>query len=260
MSKRWGWWLALGLPLWTYGVFMAVQYIVGFIVQGLMEFGIPLDLINPVVFNLAVSAIVYGVSVVAVIWLPWKLLKQRTTREDMGVTGPPSWLDGALTVPTMIGYMLLSGIVISLLTPVLPIDLNQQQELPIDASMLTAIWQYVAAFIMLVILAPIGEELLFRGYLYGKLRKTVPVWTAIAVTSVMFGVAHFWIPGSEVLQWAVMIDTFVLSLVMCMMREYTGAIWITIFMHMTKNGLAFYLLFINPQFVDQIKAALLPLF
>ena len=60
-------------------------------------------------------------------------------------------------------------------------------------------------------------------------------------------------------QWAVMIDTFVLSLVMCVMREHTGAIWITILMHMAKNGLAFYLLFVNPQIVVQIKAAILPL-
>jgi membrane protease YdiL (CAAX protease family) len=47
--------------------------------------------------------------------------------------------------------------------------------------------------------------------------------------------------------------------VMCVMREHTGAIWITILMHMAKNGLAFYLLFVNPQIVEQIKAAILPL-
>jgi membrane protease YdiL (CAAX protease family) len=46
---------------------------------------------------------------------------------------------------------------------------------------------------------------------------------------------------------------------MCVMREHTGAIWITILMHMAKNGLAFYLLFVNPQIVEQIKAAILPL-
>jgi membrane protease YdiL (CAAX protease family) len=100
---------------------------------------------------------------------------------------------------------------------------------------------------------------LFRGYLYGKLRKITPIWVAIVMTSLTFGVAHLWTGGDGPLQWAVMIDTFVLSLVMCVMREHTGAIWITILMHMAKNGLAFYLLFVNPQIVEQIKAAILPL-
>lgn len=230
-----------------------------YIVEGLVRAGVPLADINPILFNLTISAIVYGLAVVLVIWLPLKWWRQETTRDDMGLTGPPSWLDGVLTVPVMIGYMLFSGIVMSLLTSVLPIDLNQKQVLPIDASMLTATWQYAMAFVMIVILAPIGEELLFRGYLYGKLRTTAPLWLAIFMTSLTFGVAHLWTGGEGPLQWAVMVDTFVLSLVMCIMREYTGAIWITIFMHMIKNGLAFYLLFINPEIVDQIKAAVLPL-
>ncbi|MCZ6901364.1 MAG: CPBP family intramembrane metalloprotease, partial [Rickettsia endosymbiont of Ixodes persulcatus] len=125
--------------------------------------------------------------------------------------------------------------------------------------MLVSTWQYIVAFVMLVVLAPVGEELLFRGYLYGKLRKSAPIWLAVLATSLTFGLAHLWTGGEGPLQWAVAVDTFVLSLVMCSVREYTGAIWITIFMHMAKNGLAFYLLFVNPQFVDQIKAAILPL-
>lgn len=254
------WWLVFGLPLWVYGVFMAVQFALAYVIEWLVYgVGVPLATINPVVFNLAISAIVYGLAAVAVIWLPWKLWRQKTTRDDLGVTSPPSWLDGALVVPVMIGYLMLSGVVMALLTPVLPIDLNQEQVLPINAAMLTATWHYIMAFIMLVVLAPVGEELLFRGYLYGKLRKIAPIWVAIAMASLTFGVAHLWTGGDGPLQWAVMIDTFVLSLVMCVMREHTGAIWITILMHMVKNGLAFYLLFVNPQIVEQIKAAILPL-
>ena len=252
-------WLILLLPLWTYGVFMSLQFLVAYLAQFLVWVGVPLVSINPVVFNAVFSAIVYGLAIVLVIWLPWRIKKSKTTRDDIGLTGPLSWLDIGLTPVVMIGYMILSGIVISVASSMLPIDMNQSQALPVDASMLVTNWQYVVAFLMLVILAPVGEELLFRGYLYGKLRKSAPIWVAVLVTSLTFGLAHLWTGGDGPLQWAVAIDTFVLSLVMCSVREYTGAIWITIFMHMTKNGLAFYLLFVNPQFVDQIKAALLPL-
>lgn len=238
---------------------MAMQFLVASIVSLLVWLGVPLASMNQLIFSTIVSAIIYGLSIVVAIWLPWRVKKYKTTRDDMGLTGRPSWLDVGLTPVVMIGYMLLSGIVISVLSSILPIDANQDQVLPVDSSMLMATWQYILAFVMLVVLAPVGEELLFRGYLYGKLRKKAPIWIAVVMTSLTFGVAHLWTGGDGPLQWAVMIDTFVLSLVMCSVREYTGAIWITIFMHMTKNGLAFYLLFVNPQFVDQIKAALLPL-
>ena len=91
---------------------------------------------------------------------------------------------------------------------------------------------------MLVIIAPVAEELLFRGYLLGKLRKHAPLWVAILVTSVIFGAIH--------LAWNVGIDVFALSIVLCVVRVVSGSLWPSIMLHMLKNGLAFYLLFINP--------------
>ncbi len=257
-SNKRKWWLVLALPLWVYGAFMAVQYLVAAVLWAVMYLGIPLEKIDSTIFNMTVSAITYGLSVAVVIWVPWRLKRWKTTKDDLAITGRPSWLDISLTPVAMVGYMIASAILIQLLSQILPIIVNQDQALPIDQSMLTATWQYVMAFIMLVVLAPVGEELLFRGYLYGKLRKTAPVWMAIIVASLTFGLAHLWAGSGSPLQWAVTIDTFALSLVMCMMREFTGSIWITIFMHMAKNGLAFYLLFVNTQFIDQIQAALLP--
>jgi len=88
-----------------------------------------------------------------------------------------------------------------------------------------------------VIVAPVAEEIIFRGYLYGKLKKFVPIWVAIVVTSLIFGAIH----GA----WNLAIDTFALSLILCLMREFTGNIWSSILLHMVKNGIAFYILFIN---------------
>ena len=68
------WWLVFGLPLWVYGVFMAVLFALAYVIEWLVDgVGVPLASINPVVFNLAISAIVYGLAAVAVICLPWKL-------------------------------------------------------------------------------------------------------------------------------------------------------------------------------------------
>jgi membrane protease YdiL (CAAX protease family) len=140
-------------------------------------------------------------------------------------------------------YLLLSALLITLAGIVFPqIDLQQAQE--IGFRNLADYSQYLLAFLTLVVVAPLAEEILFRGYLYGKLRKHAPLWLAMLVTSGLFGLAHG--------QWNVAIDTFALSAVMCSLREVTGSIWAGVLLHMLKNGLAFYLLFINPSLLNTI--------
>ena len=100
------------------------------------------------------------------------------------------------------------------------------------------------AFLTLVVVAPIAEELIFRGYLYGKMREkfsqvTSEIWSVIIsalLVSVVFGIIH--------MQWNVGVNVFAMSLVACALREYTGTIYAGILLHMIKNGLAFYFLFV----------------
>jgi membrane protease YdiL (CAAX protease family) len=96
----------------------------------------------------------------------------------------------------------------------------------------------ILAFITLVVIAPFAEELLFRGYLYGKLKSNVPTVVAAITTSLLFGLAHQ--------QLNVGIDVFILSLVLCTLRSLTGSIWAGVLVHIIKNALAYYLLFVAP--------------
>ena len=249
-------WLVI-LPLWTYGAFMLAQVLVGWVQELLLMLNVPLASINQAVYATVASVIVYAVSLVIVIGVPLAIWRRKTTIKEIGVHDWPSWMDIALSVPAFIVYIICSGVFMAILTSLLPgIDIQQAQELPFSQSMLGASWQYVLAFITMVVLAPLAEEMLFRGYLYGKLRKTAPIWVSVLVASLAFGLAHLWVGGTA-LQWAVTIDTFVLSLMLCALREYTGAIWAGVLLHAIKNGLAFYLLFVNPSVVNQIQAALM---
>lgn len=251
-------WLAV-LPLWTYGAFMLAHVLVLAVQHLLLAVGVPLQSMNQVIYATIVAAVAYVVALVIVIGVPLYAWKRTTTAKDLGAHDWPSWMDIALSVPAFVVYIICSGVFMALLASVFPgINVEQAQELPFSQSMLGAQWQYLLAFVTMVVLAPLAEELLFRGYLYGKLRKTAPVWLSVLVASVAFGLAHLWV-GNGPLQWAVAIDTFVLSLMLCALREYTGAVWAGVLLHAIKNGLAFYLLFVNPSVVDQIKAALLPL-
>lgn len=115
-------------------------------------------------------------------------------------------------------------------------DSEQAQEVGFDG--ITTSADYVMAFVGLVLLPPIFEELLFRGYLFGRLRKYVPFWLAAIVTSIAFGFVHG--------QWNVGVDTFVLSIFLCYLREHTGSLWASMLLHGIKNGLAYFFLFIAP--------------
>src|SRR5207244_11992953 len=41
-----------------------------------------------------------------------------------------------------------------------------------------------------ILVAPLGEELLFRGFLYRGLRSSLPVWASAIVSAVLFGLVH----------------------------------------------------------------------
>jgi len=46
------------------------------------------------------------------------------------------------------------------------------------------------AFVSMVVFAPVMEELLFRGLLFGALQRRSALWIAVVVSSLVFAVAH----------------------------------------------------------------------
>ena len=84
-----------------------------------------------------------------------------------------------------------------------------------------------------------------RGFLFGALRRSTGFWISAAITSVIFASLH--LGGGEQgagLLWIAAIDTFILSLALCYLREKTGRLWASIGLHAIKNGVAFVALFI----------------
>ena len=226
----------LSLPLWVVLSFILAQIVLVSIVSGLKLIGIDLGSMNQSLLTLFISIFAYLFMILFIIGVPWLIKKRPTTFKEIGITRLPSWSDIILSPAGLVIYLLVSvllGYVFSSLFP--SIDLNQAQDTGFDN--LSRNYEYYLAFIGLVVLAPIAEEVIFRGYLYGKLKKYVPIWAAIIVTSVTFGAIH----GA----WNLAIDTFALSVILCLLREVTGNIWSSILLHMIKNGIAYYFLFIN---------------
>ena len=126
------------------------------------------------------------------------------------------------------------------------LDLDQKQEIGFDTSMRGA--ALLPIFLSLVILPPVTEEIVARGFLFGGLRTKLPFAGAAVITSIMFAAAHLG-EASNGLLWVAAVDTFILSMVLCYLREKTGSLWPPIGVHMIKNGLAFIVLFNIAQYL-----------
>ena len=103
--------------------------------------------------------------------------------------------------------------------------------------------QLILVFMSLVILPPIAEEIMFRGFLFTSFRQKFRFRYAVLLTSILFGIAHLQFGSGAPLLWVAAIDTFTLSVVLCYLREKTGSIWASIMLHAIKNGVAFIALF-----------------
>ena len=237
IRSRHNWWMILIFPSWVLVSFFAAQILVVWLVWFLTLTNAPLKLVNQTVLNTSLTAFVYIVTLFFVIVMPWLIKKFRTNWSEIGLTRLPKWIDILLSPAGLIVYLIFSSLLILVATQVLPwFNMNQVQD--VGFNQIGQRFEYILAFATLVVIAPIAEEILFRGYLYGKLKKFVPIWAAILVTSVLFGAIH----GA----WNLAIDTFALSVILCLLRELTGNLWASILLHMIKNGIAFYILFIYP--------------
>lgn len=129
----------------------------------------------------------------------------------------------------------------SALIPSLNVD--QEQELGFDAIGSYSGVELGLIALLLVVITPIIEEVVFRGLLHGSLKKIMKVWLAAIATSFLFAIGHL-TASSEGPLYIAAIDTFVLSLVLVYLREKTGSLWASIGLHAIKNGIAFITVFI----------------
>lgn len=84
--------------------------------------------------------------------------------------------------------------------------------------------------IAVVLVTPIGEELLFRGFLFqGWLRTPRDTWPVIVVTALLFALMHVQY------DWYVMSHVFVFGMLQGWLRWCTGSTLLCVFLHALVN-------------------------
>ncbi len=221
---------------------IAGQLIVGFIMSLLLG-----KQINQPIWTATYQFLAYALALLSIIFIPPKLAhtlhrehklsahvvdELKTNPAELGLNDLPTFVDIGLAPIAYILYSILANFVLNLMEVFPWFNGDQTQDLGFNY--FSSGLNKLIAVIALVFIAPIAEELIMRGWLYGKLRKKTPAIVAILLVSLLFAVLHD--------QWNVAISTFILSIILCGLREITGTIYSSILLHILVNGISFYVL------------------
>lgn len=254
--------------VWTCSVFLLVQAILSLVLSWFIK--ITSIHITSALAQTIFSLLAYSISIVIIIVLPkylsklWhekhpksKLPDFTIKKSDLGLNELPTWTDIGLAPAGLIVYAMFAALLTSLFSLFPWFNISENQDVGFNTLVLTS--DRIFAFITLVVIAPIAEELIFRGFLYKKIkdlffkkedRKTVrqakrktpkkqeliAIAISTFITSLAFGIMHG--------QWNIGVNVFAMSVILCIMREITGSIYSGILLHMLKNAIAFYLLYV----------------
>jgi membrane protease YdiL (CAAX protease family) len=78
-----------------------------------------------------------------------------------------------------------------------------------------------------IVFAPLGEELLFRGLLFTGLRRSLPLWAATAGSAIAFAVTH--------VEWLAVVVIFPVGLLLAYAFHRRGTLLVAVAAHATFN-------------------------
>lgn len=186
------------------------------------------------VFSLLVAALVLCI----IFWVikkksknPWDylLLKRKPLLREIGVV-----------LLTYIGYFIVLILATTIVGNATSVDINQQQELGFSAPQKLS--GYLQVYLIIAVIPPILEEILFRGFLFGTLKRRLTVKWAASITCILFGVAHL---EYNNLNWIAAIDTLLFSAFLIYLVQRQKSLYGAMLLHCIKNSIAFYVLFVH---------------
>ncbi|MGA7293473.1 MAG: CPBP family intramembrane glutamic endopeptidase [Terriglobales bacterium] len=134
--------------------------------------------------------------------------------------------------PSNIAVYVLSGFVLSLGLQAFSHFLPIPKELPIDTFFRTPAEAW-ALGILSITLAPVMEELFFRGFLYPVLARSLGLPIAVFLTAFAFALLH----GAQLgFSWGPVLVIFLVGLVLTIVRARKNSVAAGVLIHMAYNG------------------------
>jgi CAAX protease family protein len=151
----------------------------------------------------------------------------RPAAADFGLRSTPFWRSVRLLAAIWVAFIVLGQAWASL------VSLHQQQALPEELGAKGPLVNVLAVVVLVTVVAPLGEELFFRGFFFGALRNWRGPWLAAALSGVVFGGVHY---GSSPIGY--LVPLMVLGVGLCLLYEWTGSLYPTIALHALNNSIA----------------------
>jgi uncharacterized protein len=149
----------------------------------------------------------------------------RPAAGDFGLRRAPLWSSVGLLVAVWVGFQALSQIWS------LAIELDQQQDLPKKLGAEGPLLNVLAVVVLVTVIAPLGEELFFRGFFFGALRNRHGPWPAALITGIVFGGIHVGPAGF-------LVPLMIFGVGLCLLYEWTGSLYPAIALHALNNSFA----------------------
>lgn len=130
------------------------------------------------------------------------------------------WIFAAL-----VAYLILTSIYTVLVDPPseqLPSGLEDA-----DQNLLLAI----ATGMLLIVVAPLAEEVFFRGFMYQAFRNSFGVLPGALLSALIFGAIHF--------EFFKLVQLAILGVILALLFEKTRSLWSPIILHAVNNTLAY---------------------
>lgn len=157
------------------------------------------------------------------------------------ITAPKPWHFGFRRAPlwSTIGWAALGMASFYLLAAVysVVVDPSAEQEVTESLGADDGLLGLIAAGVMVIVVAPVIEELFFRGFFYRALRTRYPIVLAALVDGLIFGIIHFDFEGADGL--LILPPLALLGLIFCLVYERTGTLYAVIALHALNNTVAF---------------------
>jgi CAAX protease family protein len=151
----------------------------------------------------------------------------RPSAEDFGLARP--------RVRKAIGLLVAVGVSFYAISAVwaLALSLDEKQELPDRLGAGDSLANTLLVVLLITIVAPLGEELFFRGFFFRALQNWRGVVPAAILTGLVFGAIHL---GSSPLAFTVPLAVFGVGL--CLLYHWTGSLYPSIALHALNNSIA----------------------
>jgi membrane protease YdiL (CAAX protease family) len=156
-------------------------------------------------------------------------MKRRPKAWHFGLRRTRFWPAVGWAALGMFAFYVFAGVYSYLVQPDAEQTVTQDLGLREDMALL------VLGGLLVIVVAPIAEEVFFRGFFYRALRSSLPVLPAAAIDGVLFGVIHF--TGSETLLLLPVLAA--LGFMFCLVYERTGSLYPVIGLHALNNTVAF---------------------